>query len=271
MKKVLRILGLAVTAVLIGVTLLYVALLTMQAYSKRQASRILDRAEALRVGAPQTNFEAAVEGCPLQRDSEGIGCVLTSGAYRFPTLWIELGKVLPDSWFEAIWGFSNRAGLRYWRLHIYASSQDGNLQKITANIYVVGRYEALGAEWGNRSELPSMYAGRARNADEQRTYLNWYHITSRPSGEGLGIYTTPQSTPKELLARRINRKCMLSFRGCDGLCELLPDAMPVLAARHQDLGGTCVPRSPCEPTGAANRRFDICSQFASPVLPPDNR
>jgi hypothetical protein len=271
MRRILRVLRLGTTVAFTGVVLLYTTLLSMQAYSKRQASHILDRIEALRVDDPQTKFETAVEGCPLQRDREGIRCVLLSGAYRFQTLWIELWKVLPDSWAEAIWEFSNKVGLRYWRLDIYASLQGSNLQKIAASIYVVGRYEALGAEWGIRSELPSRYASRARNADEQRTYLSWYHITSRPSGEGLGIYTTPQSTPKELLARRINRKCMLSFRGCDGLCELLPDAMPVLAERHEDLGGTCVPRSPCESADSANRRSALCNQVFSPVLPPNNR
>jgi len=268
MKKIFRILGFGTIIVFLGVMLLYIGLLGMQAHSKRQASRILDRIEALRVGDPQTKFESAVEGCLLERDSEGTRCVLTSGAYRFQPLWIELWKVLPDSWSEAIWESSNKAGLRYWRLNIFASAQDGLVRNISANLYVVGRYEALGTEWTIGSDLPSRYAREGRDIDDTRTYMSWYHITSRPSGEGFRIYTIPQSTPKELLARKINRKCMLSFKGCDGLCELLPDAMAVLADRHLDWGGhACVPRSPCEFKGL---KFPICDQVSSSVLPPDN-
>jgi len=78
-------------------------------------------------------------------------------------------------------------------------------------------------------------------------YMHWYHITSMPSGEGFRVYATNESTDKELRARHINPACLLSFRGCDGLCELLPDAVPVLNDRHRGWGGCCsVPRSWCE-------------------------
>jgi hypothetical protein len=60
-----------------------------------------------------------------------------------------------------------------------------------------------------------------------------------PSGEGFRVYAIKESTDKELRTRRINRTCLFSFRGCDGLCELIPDAVPVLIERHRSWGGCC--------------------------------
>ena len=36
---------------------------------------------------------------------------------------------------------------------------------------------------------------------------------------------------------RFNRACLLSFRGCDGLCELFPNAIPMLNEHHRSWGG----------------------------------
>jgi hypothetical protein len=101
--------------------------------------------------------------------------------------------------------------------------------------------------WDLSNHIPEPYRDEELSADAKRTLMHWYHITSMPSGEGFRIYVTSSSTDKELNARRINRKCFLSFRGCDGLCELLPDAIPVLNERGRTFGGcTSVPRSWCE-------------------------
>jgi hypothetical protein len=77
--------------------------------------------------------------------------------------------------------------------------------------------------------------------------MGWYHITSVPSGEGFTVHATPISTEKELNARRINRGCLFSSRGCDGLCELLSEAIPVLRERNSSWGGwTDATPSKCE-------------------------
>jgi len=174
MKRTLRILRSGTIVVSVGLMLLYIALLSMQAYSKRQASHILDRIEALRVGDPITKFDTAVEGCPLESNPAAIRCVLISGAYPLETLWTEFWKVLPDSWAEPMREFSNKAGLRGWRLVIFATSLDGRIGEINASIYVVGRYEALGAKWDIGPDLPAVYAQRAQTAEDKRTYLGWY-------------------------------------------------------------------------------------------------
>src|SRR5947209_18801340 len=69
MKRALKILGCAIVIVLIGVTGLYLVLLGMQAYSPRQASHLLDRIEALRVGDPAANFDSVIKGFPVKKTS----------------------------------------------------------------------------------------------------------------------------------------------------------------------------------------------------------
>ncbi len=266
MKRTLKILKCSIVIVLIGVAGLYLVLLGMQAYSRRQASHLLDRIEALRLGDPETNFDSAVKGLPVKKTSSETLCTVTSGAYRFAALWRVIWK-LPERPGSSIWTFCNRAGLRYWRLDISSSSESGRVRGLWADLYVVGRYEALGAEWRIAPTVPPPYDKRIRDPYDQRTYMTWYHITSRPSGEGFAIYATPASTERELLARQINRMCFLSFRGCDGLCELLPHAIPVLDDRHRDWGGgTCVPRSHCD----FEEKWNPCGEIYSPVVPPAN-
>jgi hypothetical protein len=167
---------------------------------------------------------------------------MTAGAFRFrgpsQVMWR-----LPDSLREGL----NRAGLRYWRLTAFASIHNERIESVSVTLYSVGRYEALGSNWGFSNRIPPQYARWATSPEQQRTYMGWYHITSVPSGEGFHVYATPGSTQKELRARRINRRCLFSFRGCDGLCELLPDAVPVLKERNSSSGGgTGAPPSRCE-------------------------
>jgi hypothetical protein len=246
MKRSVRILGRAAGIFVVGVTGLYVVLLGMEAYSQRQASLLLDRVEALRLGDPEANFDSAVKGFPVKKIRSGTLCTMTSGAYRFATLWRVIDE-LPEKPGSSIWTFCNRAGLRYWHLDVSSSSDGGHIRDLWAYLYVVGRYEGLGAEWRIAPAVPLPYSRNIGEPYDQRTYMTWYHITSSPSGEGFAIYATPKSTDNELTARKINRGCFLSFRGCDGLCELLPDAIPVLVGRQRDWGGgSCVPRSHCD-------------------------
>ena len=77
--------------------------------------------------------------------------------------------------------------------------------------------------------------------------MGWYHIMSVPPGGGCRHFYYCGQYTKELLAGRINRKGLLSFSRCDGLCELLPDAVAVLKERNESWGGcTEVPRSRCD-------------------------
>ena len=233
----------ALALLIASLVALYMCLLGMQAYSARQASIALSRLETLKLGDPAASYDQAVSGL---RNEAGVH-ILTAGAFWFPELW-DCAWKLPERSALELMHLSSRAGLRWWRLTTSASTQDGKIGGVFVRLMVAGRYETLGAAWALEPHIPSLYEQWPLSLDERRTYVGWFSITSWPSGEGFHINATGQSTGKELLARRINGKCLFSFRGCDGLCELLPDAVPVLQDRRRGWGGgTGAPRSACDP------------------------
>jgi hypothetical protein len=247
-------LGLAVVLLIIFA---YLSLLALEAYSARRAANMLDKLELLRMGDPAEDFGRAVRGCKVIKNDSEYLCVATSGAFWLTEPWVLLAKLLPDKWSYRLSEYLNRAGLRYWRLAVSASVQQGRIERLSVRFFVNGRYEQLGADWALVPELSQFIReSRRLSADQLRTYLGWFHIMSVPSGEGFKVLATKTSTERELRARRINRKCLFSFRGCDGLCELLPDAVPVLNHRGQGWGGcTGAPRSRCEPKNDSRGSF----------------
>jgi len=215
----------------------YLFLLAEERYSVWQASKMLDALEAIRLGDPARKFEQAVRGCEIERANANYGCTVTAGAWRFGPLWILMSKLPNDRSYE-LGQLLNRSGLRYWSLSASSTIQGGQIQSVSVHSFVAGRDEALGASWAITERVPGHHYGlRVWSADQERTYMGWYHITSVPSGEGFTVHATPASTKKELDARRINRSCLFSSRGCDGLCELLPDVVPVLKERGSSWGG----------------------------------
>jgi hypothetical protein len=245
-RTMVRVSGIGAATILAGIVALYALLFGMQIYSAHQASSLLDQVEAMRAGAPYSDFENAIRGCRIEKTPSGEVCILRAGAYRLERFWSFVRK-LPDEWSDSVLNLSYKAGLRYWQLTVPASRENDRIRTVSVGLFVVGRYEALGAQWLVGDAVPQQYEQFLRTADDRRTYMHWYHITSRPSGEGFGIYATTGSTDKELLARQVNRKCFTSFRGCDGLCELLPHAVGVLEDRRRSWGGCSdVPRSWCE-------------------------
>src|SRR5215472_1933487 len=113
MKRIVKVLRYASITALVSAMVLYLVLLGMEAYSKRQASHLLDRIEALRLGDPETTFDSAVKGLPVKNTSAGKLCTVSSGAYRFTALWRFIWW-LPEKPGSSIWNICNRAGLRYW-------------------------------------------------------------------------------------------------------------------------------------------------------------
>jgi hypothetical protein len=230
------------SSVLLALVFSYALLLGTQAYSERQASAALTQLEDLKVGDPASSYDRAVS---TFRSEAGVH-VLAAGAFRFDRMW-DLFWKLPQEWADELFYLASRAGLRWWRITSTASVSDGKLSRVSVGFMVVGRYEMLGTGWTLAPDHPSVW-GRIPLTDvDRRTFLHWFHITSMPGGEGLEIDATPASTAKELHARHINRKCLLTFRGCDGLCELLPGMLAVLRERGTDWGGyTSVPPSSCK-------------------------
>jgi hypothetical protein len=241
-----RIVAAVVVLPLILCAVLYFCLLSAEYYSARQASRMLYKLEAIRLGDSLARFEEAVRGCSIERRDGEHSCILTAGAFRWQAPVVLMSK-LPLDQNYALSRILDRAGLRYWRLSATAFVQDGRIQHVSAQLLVVGSYETLGARWRIAQQVPSEYLNRDPSMDDRRTLIHWFHITSLPAGQGLMIDATPDSTEKELRARRINRSCLFSTRGCDGLCEILPDMAPVLKERNRNWGGrTDAPKSKCE-------------------------
>ena len=221
--------------------LLYLILFAMEVYSAHRASVALTQLEILKLGDPASSYDRAVSSFQIEAGTH----VLTAGAYRLERLWDRLW-LLDQQWGDELFYLCNRAGLRWWNLRTSASSQNGRLTRISVGFMVVGRYEMLGGGWTLAPDHPSVWGLRPLTDLDSRTFLHWFAITGMPSGEGLEINATPESTVNELAARHINRKCLLTMQGCDGLCELLPRAAKVLRERGTDWGGyTSAPPSPC--------------------------
>jgi len=204
------------------------------------------------MGDPAADFVRAARGCKIKKTTSGYECFLLAGAFQFDTPWRLIAE-LPSDWGYKVNEALSRAGLRPWRLAVFSRVNDERIQSINVGFGVVGRgYEALGADWAISEKIPAhYYADRQLSSDQHRTYLGLYHITGAPSGIGFTVYATGGSSENELRARYINRRCMFSFRGCSGLCELLPNAGAVLKERRPILGDCgFLSRSRCELTDA---------------------
>jgi hypothetical protein len=165
--------------------------------------------------------------------------------YRFERVWRLFSK-LPEPWNSRLRNGLDVLGLRAWDIRVYPSLHDNQLESISVRAFVTGRYETLGASWLMADHAMKFAGGGIEEGDPQ-TLMHWYHITSYISGEGYRISVTPRSSEEELWARHINGRCLVSFRGCDGLCDLLPDAARLLNKRHSSFGGcTGVPKPSCE-------------------------
>ncbi len=223
---------------------LYGTLLAVHAYQAWRLSRMLNSLEAIRVGDPAASVLQMIRGCTIERIESEYVCQIVDLPLQFGWLQNLMWK-LPDAW--TISDSLDRIGLRGSYLSVSAGIDQEHVQSLSVMLIVVGRYESLGSRWEIADRIPQRYEEASLGPDDRRTYMTWFHITSIPPGEGFRVYATPVSTVKELRARHVNFRCLFSFRGCDGLCELLPDAVPVLNERRRGWGGCCsVPHSKCD-------------------------
>ncbi|MGA3054992.1 MAG: hypothetical protein ABSD63_12355 [Candidatus Korobacteraceae bacterium] len=237
-----KVAGVALRIALLTPVAIYLALLAMEAYSAHQASIALTRLENLKLGDPISAYERAVSGFVQSEDTQ----LLISGPYR-------LGEpVLVRIWLsnealgnELSYQF-NRAGLRFWQLRTSSSSQDGKLTKVSVGLMVVGRNEMLGSGWRLVPKITDFHGWSPRSDLDERVVVSWFHITSNPPGEGYHFEISSEATPQELQARQLNRKCLLSFRGCENVCELMPNLLTILRQRNSLWQAvTDVPSLPC--------------------------
>lgn len=232
-----RITALVILVPFLCCLLLYLGLLGAEYHSARQASQILEKLEAMRVGDPAVTFERAAEGCSYARMHAEYSCDLVAGAFQFRPLWTLFSRLPPQRSYDFS-RFLDHLGLRFWRLYATASAREGLIQEVSAQLTVVGKYEMLGAHWELGQSVPAYHLQPDSGVAEHRTTIHWFHITSVPSGEGIQLDETPDSTETELRARRINRRCLFTIEGCDGLCDILPDVAPVFKERNLQWGGS---------------------------------
>jgi hypothetical protein len=218
---------LALTAVvLVGIPLaLYLFLFALQAYSVWQASRMLDRLEALRIGDPAQECDRALDGTAPENGTHTIA----AGTYRFVRLTEWAVKVEARLADKAI-ALADRVGLRSWKLRANCGIKDGHVTGVTAGLMVDGREEILGAGWRLVSAIPDSLL-RHEPDKSVATSIHFAAIDGPPNGEDVEIFATMRSSPADLSARRIDTRCLLSFRGCESLCQLLPHATRILEAR----------------------------------------
>ena len=212
----------------------YVAALVSEGYSAWEASRTLDQIELLRVDSPVSDLDRAVRWCRIDKGQYS----LTAGPYRIGASRLILSR-MPAGSARSVGVLLRWVGLGWWALSVRPSISSGLVRGVRLELDLAGPHGMLGARWQLSERVPlDMPAG-----DDQRTALTTHQIDTSRGGQAFEVDVTPASTDKELNARRINRKCLLSFSGCDGLGELLPGVLPVLCDRkhsdHTVLWGGC--------------------------------
>ena len=254
-SKKLKILVLVFIAISVPI-MLYGLLLTVHAYQAWRLSRMLSSLEEIRVGDSAARILQTIEWCTIERSESEYICQVVDLPLQFG--WLQrLTWKLPNE--GRVMDRLDRIGLRGHYLTVTADIDREQVRSLSVTLIVVGRYESLGSKWTIAERIPEHYQHPSLNHDDQRTYLAWFHITSIPPGEGFAIYATPASTAKEMRARHVNARCLFSFKGCDGLCELLPNAVTVLQQRRRSWGGCCdVPASPCD------LQNDVCRSIFQP-------
>lgn len=190
---------------------------------------MLDALEGIRIGDPASRLERAVPQCTLSQMEEKYRCEIFAGWGRWQWQRV-LGHIPSELYLPVIWRL-RKMGVQPWHTTVDASILDGRIRSLHLNIFVIAGRESLGAEWELNENVPRRFIRSNTSPDQMRTFLGSYSITSLPGGEGILIAATPSSEPRELQARHINRACLRSFNRCEELCQLLPDAIPILDDR----------------------------------------
>ena len=227
---------------------LYLYLLMEQAYSVRQAAQVLDRVEILRRGQLAEVYDQAIKPCAIPGSLSFHDCEMVAGPFR--SFWIRAFLAVASKFHSEdtlhtndgeyrAYSFLNRIGLRWWSVKIRATIEHGSILRVLTEVEVIGkRSERMSASWELAEYSSPRFKAKDLNVNDRRTMIEGTGADSYPlswtSGESVRIGVTSDSTEKELQARYINRGCLSSRNGCDGVCDLLPNLLPVLHDRNID-------------------------------------
>lgn len=132
-------------------------------------------------------------------------------------------------------------GMRDWGMVAELSIRGSRVQSVSAMTLVEGR--RLG--WvGHRWKLAE---GMPEHDMQQRVYAVGSAFLTMPGGGEMMIenYLTPKSTEEEAeVARQLNVGCLTSIKGCNGLCDLVPNAIKYLKQHPDTAWGIVPPKCP---------------------------
>jgi hypothetical protein len=225
----LRVLVFSVVSLFAILVVSYISSLIAHAVSARRASKMLNALEAIRIGDPASSLEKAVPQCTLNQMEERYRCEIFAGWGRWYWQGV-LAHISTEHYLPVIWRL-RRWGVQPWYISVDASIRDGQIRSLHLMAFFVAGRKSLGADWELNEHMPQRFMDSSTTADQSRTYISGYSITSLPGGKGIRIAVTPDSEARELQARHINRACLRSFNRCEELCNLLPDAISILDER----------------------------------------
>lgn len=145
--------------------------------------------------------------------------------------WQRVLAHIPSEHYLAVIGQLRRLGVQPWYLSVDASIHDDRIRSLHLVALVITERKSLGAEWELNDNMPQRFIESSKAEGQARTFIGDFSITSLPGGKGIHIAATPDSEPRDLQARHIDRVCLRSFSRCDELCKLLPYAISVLDER----------------------------------------
>lgn len=242
-------LTLRLLAVAVGVLVLFlVAARLYFAHQINRASQMLSDLQAIRVSESEQSIEPLLSRLDAVRwnvqlgELEDYNYVVEVNPWGFPTIprpnsgrGAELCGAGICSTFRRV------VGLRHWAVFSEIAIKDHKVAAVQVTMFVEGRTVWLGTAW-RLSQRPREFA-----RDPTAKYLQWppkpdldfvsTGILEMGTGAGdyWGFWLKPSSARvQRRVATGWNVACLNSFRGCDSLCELLPNAAPFFR-KHSEL------------------------------------
>ena len=130
-------------------------------------------------------------------------------------------------------------GLRDWGIVAELSIRSGRVRSVSAMTIFEGRTQWLGHKWEVAESMP-------RSDMPARTYaIGAAHLTMWNGrtfgGEMITNFLTPRASNDEIeTAHTFNSKCLISLKGCDGLCDVAPRPLAFLR-QHPDAAWNIIP------------------------------
>ena len=226
-----RLLAVALSALLLS----YVAVRLLLEHQIRRASAMLAKVQSLNVGDSEESIKPLVKRYGGFRWDTQLGThedynyVIEINPSRFPTL-RNFNSVPIAPHLNA--RLRRALGLRYWMMFSEIAIKKQQVAAVQAELCVEGRTMWLGSSW-RFAEKP-----REFDRDPNVEYLQWppkpdldfvspaiLELTG--GGTAWGFWVKPSSPEAERrVANQWNLRCLESLRGCDSVCDLLPQAAP---------------------------------------------